>query len=98
MPLQACKEFLDTIVILRYHQLRDNGESLDRRSWIMRRIRFGIAAALALIGMSAHAELLYTTNGASISRFDSASTGVVTTVPVTGLQAGETLVGLDTRP
>ena len=67
----------------------------------MRRIRFGMAAVLALsglVGTSADAELLYTTNGASISRFDSASTGVVTTVPVTGLQAGETLVGLDVRP
>src|SRR5215212_5729150 len=44
------------------------------------------------------AELLYATNGSSITRFDSAILGVTTTVPVTGLQAGETLVGIDLRP
>jgi hypothetical protein len=66
----------------------------------MRKIRFGLAAAVVMIGVStsARAELLYTTNGTAIARFDSAATGVVTSVPVTGLQVGETLVGLDVRP
>jgi hypothetical protein len=41
---------------------------------------------------------MYATNGSSISRFDSTALGVVTTVPVTGLQGGETLIGIDLRP
>jgi hypothetical protein len=57
-----------------------------------------VACAAASLGGVANAVLLYTTNGSSLSRFDSGVTGVVTTVPVTGLQAGETLVGIDTRP
>src|SRR3954471_4014425 len=44
------------------------------------------------------AELLYATNGSSITRFDSTTLGTTTTVPVTGLQVGETLVGIDLRP
>lgn len=55
-------------------------------------------AVASAIGGTANAELLYATNGTAISRFDSASLGTVTTVPVTGLQAGETLVGIDIRP
>jgi len=43
-------------------------------------------------------ETIYTTNGSSISRFNSTALGTVTTVPVTGLQAGETLVDMDLRP
>ena len=38
------------------------------------------------------------TNGSSLSRFDTGSLGVVSSVPVTGLQSGETLVGIDYRP
>jgi len=38
------------------------------------------------------------TNGANLSRFDSGALGSVTTVPTTGLQAGEFLVGIDFRP
>jgi hypothetical protein len=56
------------------------------------------ALALAIPAARAHAEQLYATNGSSITRFDSLSLGVTTTVPVTGLQAGETLVGIDVRP
>jgi len=54
--------------------------------------------ALLLASARAHAELLYATSGNDIARFDSGSTGVVTSVPVTGLQAGESLVGIDVRP
>jgi subtilisin-like proprotein convertase family protein len=50
------------------------------------------------ITAGAPSELLYTTNGSSISRFNHDALGVVTTVPVTGLQAGETLVDIDVRP
>lgn len=57
----------------------------------------GIATSLLAL-TSAHAELMYATNGSSISRFDSTSLGTVTTVPVTGLQAGEVLVDIDLRP
>jgi len=63
------------------------------------------AAAVGLLGLAAgqaSAELMYATgnvSGASVvSRFDSGSLGVVTTVPVVGLQAGETLLGIDVRP
>lgn len=62
-----------------------------------------ILSSLALIGLSlaatpAHAVLLYATSGTDIARFDSAATGVIVSVPVTGLQPTETLVGLDVRP
>lgn len=42
--------------------------------------------------------LLYATSGNDLARFDSGATGVVTSVPVTGLQAGESLIGIDVRP
>ena len=42
--------------------------------------------------------LLYATSGSDLARFDSGATGVVTSVPVTGLQTGESLVGIDVRP
>jgi hypothetical protein len=42
-------------------------------------------------------ELIYATSGNDIARFFSGATGVVTSVPVTGLQAGESLVGIDIR-
>lgn len=54
--------------------------------------------AVAGLGQAAQATLLYATSGSSVSRFDDASIGSVTTVPVTGLQVGETLVGFDVRP
>jgi Domain of unknown function (DUF4394) len=38
------------------------------------------------------------TNGANLTRFDSGALGTTTTVAVTGLQGGETLVGIDYRP
>src|SRR5678815_2386659 len=56
------------------------------------------AGILALSVSQASGELLYATNGSSISRFDSLSLGTTTTVALTGLQAGETLVGIDLRP
>jgi len=56
------------------------------------------ALALLCAQRSADAVLLYATAGNDVSTFDSGATGVVTSVPVTGLQAGESLVGIDTRP
>jgi hypothetical protein len=56
------------------------------------------ASAILLTCTRAHAELLYATSGNDLARFDSGATGVVTSVPVTGLQAGESLVGVDVRP
>src|SRR4051794_36428391 len=56
------------------------------------------AGVLGLAALPAHAVLLYATSGNDIARFDSGATGVVTSVPVTGLQAGESLVGIDVRP
>jgi len=58
------------------------------------------SSALVLLGTqrSADAVLLYATSGNDIASFDSGATGVVTSVPVTGLQTGESLVGIDTRP
>src|SRR3954464_869248 len=53
---------------------------------------FGLAA------LPARATLLYATSGNDIARFDSGATGVVTSVPVTGLQTGESLLGIDVRP
>jgi hypothetical protein len=43
-------------------------------------------------------ELLYATSGNDIAQFSSGATGVVTSVPVLGLQTGESLVGIDLRP
>lgn len=58
-----------------------------------------LATAMCLAASaSLRAEPMYATTGSSISRFDTNSLGVVTTVPLTGLQAGETLVGIDLRP
>jgi hypothetical protein len=67
------------------------------QTWIIR----GCVAMLAVVGLTAtgaQAVLLYATSGNDIARFDSGATGVVTSVPVTGLQTGETLVGIDVRP
>jgi hypothetical protein len=57
------------------------------------------AATLLAAGTAgAQPELVYATNGSSITRFMSNSLGTTTTVPLTGLQSGETLVGIDLRP
>lgn len=63
----------------------------------------GLAAAIGvavvvLTAARAQAVLLYATSGNDIARFDSSATGVVTSVPVSGLQIGESLVGIDVRP
>ena len=58
----------------------------------------GLACVAASFGGIAHAVLLYSTSGASLSIFDSTAPGVVTTLPVTGMQPSETLVGIDVRP
>src|SRR5262245_1340913 len=54
--------------------------------------------ALLIAASPARGALAYATNGASLSRFDTTALGTVTTVPVTGMQVGETLVGIDVRP
>src|SRR5438046_4288829 len=56
------------------------------------------AALLLFASLPAAATLLYGTSGNDIATFDSGATGVVTSVPVTGLQIGESLVGIDVRP
>jgi hypothetical protein len=53
---------------------------------------------LAQAGNAAHGALVYAASPSAITRFDDANIGVAVTVPVTGLQVGETLVGLDVRP
>lgn len=62
---------------------------------------WGLAAGLAVAGMAdASAEpLLALTSGNVLVRLDSATPGSFTgVVPVTGLAAGESLVGIDVRP
>src|SRR3954466_15893958 len=56
------------------------------------------ATALLIPAARSQAVLLYATSGSDIARFDSGATGVVTSVPITGMQAGESLVGIDARP
>ncbi len=64
-----------------------------------RRLALCLAAATALAATAPlGAEPMIATNGSSITRFDSNSLNSTTTVPVIGLQAGETLVGIDLRP
>lgn len=63
-----------------------------------KRFIVGTAVALGLLAGQARAELIYLTNGASISRTDNNSLGAVTTVPITGMQLGETLTGIDVQP
>jgi hypothetical protein len=41
---------------------------------------------------------MYATNGIMIARFDSAAPGTVSTSTITGLQTGETILGIDLRP
>lgn len=74
-------------------------------------LRHSLLAAAALAGIvstSARAELMYGSNAfqdpntfqvvSTISRFDSANPSALTTVTVTGLQANESIVGIDLRP
>ena len=58
----------------------------------------GIAAVLGLACGRAEAVLLYATSGNDIASFDSGATTLVSSVPVVGLQGGESLVGIDVRP
>ena len=60
-------------------------------------IRLLLALSLVFCAQ-VRAELIYATTGFSIARFDSATPGTVMSVGVTGLQVGETLVGIDIRP
>jgi hypothetical protein len=57
-----------------------------------------MSAIVTAISAPAGAALMFATQGTAISRFDSASLGTVTTVPIVGMQAGETLVDIDVRP
>jgi hypothetical protein len=58
-----------------------------------------LAAVLAAAGGSAGAAtLLGLTSANQLARFDSASVGTSTVIDITGLAAGERLIGIDTRP
>lgn len=67
-------------------------------------MRIGIILLAALAGVSglasvASAETLYGTDDSNaLYRFDSANPAGATKVSITGLQSGETLVGIDVRP
>ncbi len=65
-----------------------------------RRLTLGVLACLcaAAFSSSAQAITLVATNGSNLTRFESATPATTTTVAVTGLQAGETLIGIDFRP
>jgi hypothetical protein len=65
-----------------------------------RRLTLGVLACLcaAAFSSSAQAITLVATNGSNLTRFDSGAPASTTIVTVTGLQAGETLVGIDFRP
>lgn len=60
----------------------------------------GVVAGVAALqsGSELRAERIFLTNGTTITTTDSTSLAVATTVPVVGLQAGESLVGIDVRP
>src|SRR3954471_16784889 len=73
----------------------------SRRRSMIARPALAVAVASIVAGVTspaARATLLYATSGTTLSRFDSTSLGVVTTVPLSGLQAGESLVDIDVRP
>ena len=58
-----------------------------------------LAASSAAFAAAAPAETLYgLTAGNSLARFDSASPGLTTTSFISGLAAGESLLGIDFRP
>ena len=62
---------------------------------------FACVIALLLISFSApnaSAVLIVTTNGTALVRFDSASPGAPSAVAISGMQSGETLIGIDFRP
>lgn len=61
--------------------------------------KVGIAGlGTLLLSVSANAEVIYLTNGSNLFTTDNTSLAAVTTVPITNLQLGETLVGIDVRP
>jgi hypothetical protein len=61
--------------------------------------RHAVAAALALAAAGAGAvPLVGLTSAHELARFDSASPGTATRVAITGLAAGDRLVGIDLRP
>lgn len=61
------------------------------------RLLFLSGAFSLLLCAQLRAELMFGTNGTSITRFDTLSLGTTTTVTLTGLQGGETIVGIDLR-
>lgn len=68
------------------------------QTWIVQ----ALAAVVAVVGLTAAraqaAELLYATSGNDIAQFNSSATTSLSSVSVSGLQAGEALVGIDVRP
>jgi hypothetical protein len=81
------------LALLAFPILRTSAQDSRERG---RKSRTDREAKLSPDGISG--ELLYATSGTDIARFLSGGPSVVTSVPVTGLQAGETLIGLDVRP
>jgi subtilisin-like proprotein convertase family protein len=65
------------------------------------RRRFAFLLSLLLLAFTtsnASAVLIVTTSGSTLSRFDSASPDMVSSVLISGMQSGETLIGIDFRP
>src|SRR5436190_16574390 len=76
--------------------------SQSRWSYLSRITRGSLAGALGLLALGtgrADAELLIgLASTGNLVSFDNATPGTITSVAVTGLQAGETLLGIDRRP
>ncbi len=64
----------------------------------IRRILSICVAFLSLAGTQLHAEPFFASNGISLARFDSNAPSIVTSFMFSGLQSGETILGLDLRP
>src|SRR4051794_24251289 len=64
---------------------------------LLRAVATAIASA-ALLAPAAHAVPLVVTDGSSLVTFDTDAPNLTSSVAVTGMQPGETLVGIDQRP
>jgi hypothetical protein len=61
-------------------------------------LRLAGAAALLAAGAASAVPMYGTTAANQLVTFDSATPGTATSIPITGLQMGETVVGIDQRP
>lgn len=66
-----------------------------RRYWS---IRAAVFSLFFLTAATTRAVTVFATNGTTLIRFDSQAPGTVTPASITGLQGGESLVGIDFRP